>query len=173
MSTMIAKYLIPAVALCAPSILFAQEGEPAIPEEKLQEIKAQKVAYLTQKMDLTPEESQKFWPVYNQYDKELEGLRKERREAHKAMKTDTEMTEAEATAAIDRELASQQKELDLRKKYTAEFKKNVGAVKTMKLFRAERDFNRELLGRMRDHHKDGRPGEGRPGGGQQGDRPQR
>lgn len=164
MSTMIIRNLLSAVALCTPVLLLAQEPEPQIPEEKLQEIKAQKVAYLTQKMDLTPEESQKFWPVYNQYDKELEALRKERREAHKAVKKDVELTEAEASAAIDKELASQQKELDVRKKYTTEFKKNVGAVKTMKLFRAERDFNRELLGRMRDRQQGGRGAEGRPGG---------
>ena len=165
MNTMSTKAILSAIALLPSFALFAQDGDPVIPEDKLQEIKAQKVAYLTQKMDLTPEESQKFWPVYNQYDKELEALRKERREAHKAMKDKTDMSEAEASKAIDDELAAQQKELDLRKKYATEFKKNVGAQKTMKLFRAERDFNRELLGRLRDRQQEGKPGGKRPGGG--------
>jgi Skp family chaperone for outer membrane proteins len=165
MKTILSKSVLGALALLSSIATSAQEPDPQIPEEKLQEIKAQKVAYLTQKMDLTPEESQKFWPVYNQYDKELEALRKERREAHKAMKDKTDLSEADAAKAIDDELASQQKELDLRKKYTAEFKKTIGAKKTMMLFRAERDFNRELLGRMRDRmkgDKDGPPHGGPP-----------
>lgn len=158
------RTLLIGCALGAVVTTSAQEDELPIPPERLQEVKAQRSAYLTQKMGLSPEGSQRFWPVYNQYDKELEALRKERREAHKAVKKDVELTEAEASAAIDKELASQQKELDVRKKYTTEFKKNVGAVKTMKLFRAERDFNRELLGRMRDRQQGGRGAEGRPGG---------
>lgn len=164
MKTRITRALLCITASLTGTFSLAQEGEPIIPEEKLQEIKAQKVAYLTQKMDLTPEESQKFWPVYNQYDKELEALRKERREAHKALKDRTDLNEAEASKAIDDELAGQQKELDLRRKYAAEFKKTVGAQKTMKLFRAERDFNRELLSRLRDRMQDRRdgPGDGKP-----------
>lgn len=149
--------------LSAPFISVAQppDDAPPIPEGKLQEIKAQKVAYLTQKMDLSTDEAQKFWPVYNQFDKELETLRKERREDHKAMKADADLTDAEASAAIDKELASQQRELDLRKKYSAEFKKVIGAKKTLMLGRSERDFNRELLKRMRDRKDDG-PGGGGP-----------
>ena len=149
--------------LVAPSLLgTAQDDDmPPIPEERLKEIKAQKTAYLTTKMELTPEESQKFWPIYNQYDKELETLRKERRDAHKALKGTAELTEVEAASAIDKELAAQQKELDLRKRYSAEFRKEVGAKKTLMLARSERDFNRELLKRLRDRHEERREGEPR------------
>ncbi|MBK9276294.1 MAG: hypothetical protein IPM49_17385 [Flavobacteriales bacterium] len=135
----------------------AQEDDLPIAPERLQEVKAQRSAYLTQKMDLSPEESQRFWPVYNQYDKELETLRRERREGHRALRTDADLTDAEAAGHIDRELASQQKELDLRKRYSGEFIKLIGARKTLELHRAERDFNRELLRRMRERQGD-RPG---------------
>lgn len=152
----------------APMLALAQEDEmPAIPEERLQEIKAQKTAFLTQRMDLSPEEAEKFWPVYNQYDKEVTAARKEMREFHKAMKTDSTLTETEASAAIDKEIASRQKELDIRKKYVAQFKKTVGAVKTLQLGKAERDFNKELVKRMRK--RDGDRNEGRER--KQGDKP--
>ena len=169
MKTRLSKYVLGAFALAISIAAAGQEIEPQIPEEKLQEIKAQKAAYLTQKMDLTAEEAQKFWPVYNQYDKELEALRKERRAAHKAMKDPGEMSEADAAKAIDDQLASEQRELDLRKKYAADFKKTVGATKTMKLFRAEREFNRELLKRMHDRKQDA----GGSGGDKRGDGSQR
>ncbi len=161
------KALLPLVLLVnAPVSAQPPDDAPLVPEERLQEIKAQKVAYLTQKMDLGTDEAQKFWPVYNAYDKELEALRKERRTAHKEMKAEADLTEAEASAAIDAELASQQKELDLRKRYSAEFKKTIGARKTLALARAERDFNRELLKRMRER-------DGGRNGGPPGDRPRR
>ncbi len=144
----------------------AQDDEmPAIPEERMQEIKAQKTAFLTQRLDLSPAEAEKFWPVYNQFDKELDANRKEMRAEHKAAKKDTDLTEAEASAAIDKEMAGRQKELDLRKKYAAEFKKTIGAVKTLKLGKAERDFRKELIKRFRERAGERREGGGRrPGG---------
>lgn len=134
----------------------------SIPEERMQELKAQKTAFLTQRLDLSPAEAEKFWPVYNQFDKELEANRKEMREANKSVKKDDDLTEAEASAAIDRDIASRQKELDTRKKYAVEFKKTIGAVKTMKLAKAERDFKKELIKRVRDRMEERRGGQ--PGG---------
>lgn len=153
------------LTLLTPALpAMAQEDElPPLDEERMKEIKAQKTAYLTSKMELTPEEAQKFWPVYNLYDKEIEAVRKERREARRTLKKDTDITDAEAEAAIEKDLANQQRELDIRKKYSAEFKKVVGARKTMLLAKAERDFLRELLGRLRDRRNGDGPGH-RPGG---------
>lgn len=144
----------------------AQDEEmPQIPEERVQQIKSQRIAFITQRLDLSPAEAEKFWPVFNQYDKELEGVRKELREMHRGLRKDADLTDAEASAAIDKELAARQKELDIRKRYAADFKRNIGAVKTVRLGRAERDFNHELLKRMRDRveeRRGGSPG-GRPG----------
>ncbi len=136
---------------------------PGLPEDRIQEIKAQKSAFITQRLDLSPEEAQKFWPVYNQYDKEIEANRKEMRANHKALKGDAELSESEASAAIEKDLASRQKELDIRKKYAAEFKKTFGAVKTMKLAQAEREFQKELIKRVREHKENRGDGHQRPG----------
>ena len=154
-----------ALALGLAIAATAQEDDmPQIPEERLQEIKAQRTAFLTQRLDLSPAEAEKFWPVFNQYDKEQEVVRKELRDMHRGMRKDTEVSEAEAAAAIDKELAARQKELDIRKKYAAEFKRTIGAVKTMRLGKAERDFNRELLKRLRDRMEERRNGAPPPGG---------
>ena len=154
-----------ALALGLAIAATAQEDDmPQIPEERLQEIKAQRTAFLTQRLDLSPAEAEKFWPVFNQYDKEQEVVRKELRDMHRGMRKDAEVSEAEAAAAIDKELAARQKELDIRKKYAAEFKRTIGAVKTMRLGKAERDFNRELLKRLRDRMEERRNGAPPPGG---------
>ena len=154
------------LTLLSAPVLAQEDDLPMIPEDRLQEIKAQKTAFLTQRLDLTPEEAQRFWPIYNLYEKEQEAVRKEMREHHKSLKKESDLSEAEASAAIDKELASRQKELDIRKKYAGEFKKAIGSPKTMKLGKAERDFHRELIKRVRDRmddRRDGPPGDG-PGG---------
>lgn len=158
------RNLAAAALLTAASGLSAQDDDMlSIGEDRLQEIKAQKTAFLTQRLDLSPEEAQRFWPIYNQFDKELDAVRKEIRDDRKEAKQDGELTEAEASAAIDKELAGRQKELDVRKKYTADFKKSIGALKTMKLGKAERDFRRELIKRVRDRVEE-RRGQGGGGG---------
>lgn len=149
----------------SPGVTAQDDDMPSIPEERMQEIKAQRTAFLTQRLDLSPAEAEKFWPVYNQFDKELDANRKEMRAEHKAVKKDTDLTEAEASAAIDKEMAGRQKELDIRRKYATEFKKTIGAVKTLKLGKAERDFRKELIKRFRDRMEERRDGGGRrPGG---------
>jgi hypothetical protein len=42
------------------------------------DLRKEKVSILTQIMDLSPEDASKFWPVYNEYDKELTNLADER-----------------------------------------------------------------------------------------------
>jgi len=45
----------------------AQEEQPS--EKKQQEIEALKIAFISKELELTPEEAQKFWPVYNHIQK--------------------------------------------------------------------------------------------------------
>lgn len=141
---------------------YAQDDDmppPPLSEERLREIRAQKSAYITQRIDLTPEESQAFWPLYNAYDKELEAVRKPMMDARREAKRDAALSEADAARILDEQLAHKQAELDLRRKYNTEFKKVIGARRTLELARAEHGFNRELFRRMRPpgEHKDAPP----------------
>lgn len=136
---------------------------PPISHERLQEIKAQKSAFITQRLQLTPEQARTFWPIYDQYESEMEALRKNMRSDRGDVRKDSDLTEAEAAKAIANDLDNRQRQLDLRKKYVEQFKQSIGAVKTLALAKAERDFNRELLKRMRQgaENRRGRPGPGR------------
>lgn len=158
--------LLAALAVTSTPCLLAQEdGLPPLSDERMKEIKAQKSAYITSKLSLTPDEAQKFWPIYNEMDEKQDAIRKEMREMHKDQKKDgVEMTEAEATQLIDKALTNRQKELDLEKAYAEKFKKSIGAVKTVQLKKAERDFHREVLKKFRERMEDKRDGGGREKG---------
>ncbi|MEZ4738051.1 MAG: hypothetical protein R2818_01515 [Flavobacteriales bacterium] len=139
----------------------AQEHDPPeLSPERLKEIQAQRSAFITSALSLTPEESQRFWPLYNEMSDKREALRKEHRQLHHGMRKGQERpSEAEATAILNKSLIIKQRELDLERDYTERFKKAIGAVKTVGLERAERDFHREVLRKYRDRveGKDGPP----------------
>lgn len=159
------RTLLAVLMLSSTYFVSAQDDDlPAQPsEQKVKEIKAQKSAYITGKLGLSPEQAQSFWPVYNQFDAEREKLRSTLRESMKeAKRQGTAMSEAQASELLEKGLASRQRELDLEKTYNEKFKKAIGAVKTLELHKAERDFNKELLRRYREgqERREGNDGRG-------------
>ena len=93
-------------------------------------IEALKIAYLTRKLNLTTEEAQKFWPVYNKYADELRKAQIEARQNN--------------TTEIDRD----EKVLNIRKRYNGEFAKALSAEKANSFFRVEKEFNSFLQKEM-------------------------
>lgn len=144
------KYALVTAFSALAFLAVAQDDGPLIPPERLQEIKAQKSAFITQRLQLTPEESRAFWPVYDKYQADLEAARKNMRADRKDRRGSGALTEEEASKAIAADLQAKQAQLDLRKRYVEDFKKAIGAVKTLQLGEAEKDFNRELLKRIRE-----------------------
>jgi hypothetical protein len=110
-------------------------------------VEAMKVGYLTDKLNLTSEEAQAFWPVYNQYTDELEQLRNNRREnIVNARENFDQMSAADLEKAVDNEIIFRQSELEVVKKFHPQFKKVLPIKKVAKLYRAEEEFKRKLLG---------------------------
>ncbi|MBK6343101.1 MAG: hypothetical protein IPF41_11075 [Flavobacteriales bacterium] len=136
---------------------------PALSEERLREIKAQKTAYLTTKLRFTSEEAQQFWPIYNEIDEARDAIRRELRENMRpARKQSDALTEAEAQQMLTKGLQIRQREFDLERSSIERFTKAIGPVKTVELFRAERDFQREVLRRLRERMDERRDGRGGP-----------
>ncbi len=158
----IPKVLILLVFFIVSNITIAQPPPPGGPDgppppkdhhqkEKRENIEAQKVGFLTKKLDLTAEEAQKFWPVYNQYDDKLKELRSKRREDMKNAKENLEgMSDKDIEQLVDNEMAFRQKELDLQKEYNSKFKAVLPIKKVAKLYRADEEFKRFLLNELKD-----------------------
>lgn len=120
-------------------------------QEKQDNIEAMKIAYLTNKLQLTPEEAQKFWPVYNQYTDKLQELRKKRKmDNREAKKNFDELTDKELEAAIENEFAYRQKELDIQKEFDSKFKSVLTIRKVSQLYHAEEQFKRVLIDKLKD-----------------------
>lgn len=134
--------------------------------DKKEKIEAIKIGYLTKQLELTAEEAKVFWPVYNQFDAEMEMIRKNRLTELMGVKINfDEMSDADVAKTIDNEMANQQKELDIRKKYNIEFKKVLPVKKVAKFWVAEQKFKLYLLEQLKQQKENGMPPPKGPGPG--------
>lgn len=126
------------------SSLFAQRPD----REK---IKALKIAHITEQLDLTEEEAQKFWPVYNANEDARNELRANSFEKRQDISAD-KLTESEAKALLlDFEKAEQQKTA-LNSKMLKDLLEVLPAKKIIKLYQAERSFKRKLIEEFKQRH---------------------
>ncbi len=107
-------------------------------------IKSLKVAYITSKLDLTTEESQAFWPVYNEYEDKQEAIRKE---TELNGKLDA-LSDEELEQAILRTFEREERLLELKREYFEHFKDILSIRKIALLKQAEVAFNKELVRRL-------------------------
>lgn len=124
--------------------------------EKRERVKAMKVAYITNELQLTSDESAKFWPIYNAYEDKQRELRRIRVAGFLERKNDAEidkMTDKEAASALAQMEKSEEDLYELRKKFQQNLKSVLPAKKIIKLKRAEEDFNRDLLRQYRERRK--------------------
>lgn len=136
------------VLLSVASLLHAQDGRSITPE-RMKQIKAQKSAFITQQLKLTVEEARTFWPIYDRFDAAMETARQGERAFFQELDSEATISEAQAAQLLEKSLKNKQEQLDLRKQYMQDLEQQIGALKTLQLERAERDFNRELLERIR------------------------
>lgn len=92
-------------------------------QEKGNRVESLRIAFITKKLDLSPDEAKGFWPVYDKYDEEMRKTIKEHRE-----KGGTE-------------LELEEKKLNIRKKHKSEFLKVISDKKFDSLIKAESEWS--------------------------------
>lgn len=112
--------------------------------------KAEKIAYLTDAIDLTSAEAEKFWPVYNKCECEKNRCFKMSMEAYKALNEaiDNGKSDSEVRALLDKYIEAQECGKNLDRKYLTEYRKILSDKKVAKLFLAEESFRRQQIHRL-------------------------
>jgi len=117
-------------------------------KEKKEKIKALKVAYITEKLSLTTDEAQKFWPIYNAFDEKQFEIRHFKRK--ETLDNIENLSEKEAQSLIS-EMQNHEEEMhQLKKKFMIDLQKVLPAKKIILLKKTEDEFNRKLLREFRD-----------------------
>lgn len=114
-------------------------------------VKALKVAFITEALNLTSEEAEKFWPIYNEYQDKRDVVRTQLAENRKKVKEQSEtLSPEELMKLADEEMTLRQQDLDLQKEMHEKLKKVLPAKKLALLYVAEEDFKRELLKMLKE-----------------------
>ncbi len=151
---MIQKYILLVLISLTTSLGFTQPPGGGPSEKKREQIHAQKIAFISTQLNLTTEEAQKFWPIYNQYEAEIEKIRKERRGYMNELKKSAELSDDRAYELTEKIFATESKESQTRLNYLKQFAVVLGKKKAAEVFIAEEKFKRELLEKLK---KEGRP----------------
>ena len=112
-------------------------------------IEQAKIGYITNKLNLSSTEAEKFWPLYNEYKSKIKAIRKEMRMDMKEIQNLDAISDKEAETTLNDIISSEQRTLDLKKEYFVKFKQILPIKKVILLVRAEREFNKEVLMQMR------------------------
>ena len=145
------KSLIIIIITLTCTFSFAQNGR--LMKQKKEQVKSLKVAFITSELDLTADESVKFWPLYNAFDEKQSEIRRTKMKSY-LDRMDSEnfdtVSEKEAATLLSQMESSEEELHQLRKKFISNLKSVIPAVKILKLKKAEEDFNRKLLQQYRN-----------------------
>jgi hypothetical protein len=124
----------------------AQE-QPDVIDPKVQErIKNLQIAYISDKLGLTPEQAQKFWPVYNEFSTKRNELRKELINARREVKTTPDPQKDEELVKLG--LSIRQRELNLENEYSGKLLQVITAQQILNLRKSERDFQQMIINQL-------------------------
>jgi len=134
-------YVLILIGMFAAS-LFGQRMDSA---ELADQIEARRIAHLTKALNLTSEEAQEFWPVFNSFREDQKNLRNK-------MQTDN-LSGMNDEQKLDMLISIEQQQLELKKDYARKFKQIIGSGRTIKLFQEGRSFNEKMIKGLRDRRK--------------------
>ena len=123
-------------------------------EDWKQKIMQEKIAFFTTEMDLTQEEAQNFWPVYNQFCKEEHEAQKLIMTTYKDLNEAIESgkSEKEISACLNRYLKAREEKRDLSTAAAGRFRKILSDEKVARLYITEEKFKRNQIQKLHHNH---------------------
>jgi hypothetical protein len=120
----------------------------------LEKLNAYKIAFLTKKMNLTSQEAEKFWPLYNEYQDKKFRLQQERVLLNRDFTvTGARMTDKELTDAGDKYIAYEMQEAMLSQELHNKLKGVLPAEKILRLYQAENQYKIQLLNELQNRRQ--------------------
>jgi len=142
------KKLIILLILLVPFYTNAQE-------KRFAKIQALKTAHITEALELSPEQAEKFWPIFNAFDEKMHEYRStERFQVIEKVKNEgSTLTESEANALIDLQLKLYNDQAENRIQLINELRNVITPQQIIKLKVAEETFRRKILDHYRKRNK--------------------
>ncbi|WP_047415643.1 hypothetical protein [Cellulophaga sp. Hel_I_12] len=121
-------------------------------------IKTLKIAFITEKLNLSSQEAQGFWPIYNDYQAEKEKLRqKEYAEIRSKINDADKLSEKEAATLLNKVMLHEDDENKILENFMGKVTKVISAKKTLLLLRSEEEFKRQLIRQYHEKNRKSKP----------------
>lgn len=142
--------------LCCLSFFSSFSGKAQSKERSSEKIRSYKIAYLTEKLNLTENEAQKFWPIYNKYDKKIKELHREKHLIFKKRIHNNDfhaISEKDSKEVLEKIQAIRQQQFKIKTIFNNKILNILSFKKILALQISEHDFNRKLMKKLRGKHK--------------------
>ncbi len=124
-------------------------GQPS----RRERVEAERIAFITKRMELTPKQAQGFWPIHTQYEKEQRLIRQK----YRTQIPIATMSEVDAEQAIEKRIRMEEELLALKKNFYTRFKTVISARQILLFQKSNADFKQYLLEEIR-RRRNGRRG---------------
>ncbi|GGF25176.1 hypothetical protein [Hymenobacter cavernae] len=135
--------------------LRVQAQQSAERQERMNRIENAKIAFLTDKLSLTQEQAQRFWPVYNEFTDKRRDLGQKQKQL-RSTKVES-LNDQQIRDLLKQNTTLRQNEVNLEKEYYDKFQKVLSVRQTGQLLVAEREFTREILQKLGGGRRGGSP----------------
>lgn len=132
--------IVLAVLMTVPAAAFAQEAQLEILRS---DVRAEKVALITDMMMFSDEQAEVFWPIYRDMTIEMDKLTDQRIALIKEYAENyDEMTDKVATDIITKAIKLREKRLAIEKKYYKKFSKVLDPITAAKFYQLNSEINK-------------------------------
>ncbi len=133
-------------------LFFVSTGAYAQNREAMKKIESARIALITERLGLSPDQAEKFWPIYREYTMERREVRQKFREERKDVDVKN-LTEEQSEKLVQKSMEMKQHELDLEKKYSNRLTDVISTKQLYKLKTAEKDFQQMILKRIQEQRQ--------------------
>ena len=144
--------IIIVLILGSASASWAQDPNPSQNRKAMQQIEAARIAMITKRLGLSPDQAQRFWPVYNEFSTKRREIRSRLNEARVGMDPKN-LSDQESQRLMELGLEIRQSEVNLEKEYAGRLWKVISAQQVLALRKAEGDFRTLILQRIEEQRR--------------------
>jgi hypothetical protein len=146
-------FILAALLMFSTAIVSAQNPN----RERLE---SYKIAFFTQRLNLTPAEAEKFWPLYNQYQEKKIKIQQERMALNKKFNQETTtLSDEEMLVMGDKLIELEVLEAELSMTFHKHIKAVLPPAKVLRFYQAENQYKVQLLNQLQERRQE-RPNPG-------------
>ncbi len=122
--------------------------------ERMERLESYKIAFFTKRLNLSPEEAEKFWPVYNDYQEQKNLIQKEKADIIRNFnQNETSLTDNELNKLGDKLIATITQESSLASDFHKKLKEVLPPAKVIRLYQAENQYRMQLLNELQERRQ--------------------